>query len=77
MSFDRIHTSIPADTPFALQVALETSQVVKAKAEACADELASANSRVKQKIADGATMLSAHKALAHSQAVETTVQECA
>lgn len=77
MSFDKNSNSVFADAPFALQVALETSQVVKAKVEACADELASANSRVKQKIADGATMLSAHKALARSQAVETTVQECA
>jgi len=45
--------------------------------EACADDLASANEVVEQVIAEGATMLSAKKALVDGQAVEAKVQECA
>lgn len=61
----------------ALAAALEMSHDVKAKVEACADELASANEVVKAKIADGVAMLAADEALADSEAVEAQVQECA
>lgn len=61
----------------ALAAALELSHEVKAKVEACADELASTNEAVKARIADGATTLAADVALADSEAVEAQVQECA
>lgn len=63
--------------PAALDLALEQSQEVKAKVEACADDLATANDIVKEKIAAGTTLLSAHKTLAASTTVESKVQECA
>jgi diguanylate cyclase len=63
--------------PDALDLALEQSHEVKAKVEACADDLASANDIVKEKIANGATMLSAHKTLLANTTVESKVQECA
>jgi diguanylate cyclase (GGDEF)-like protein len=60
-----------------LEQALEQSHDVKAKVEACAEDLALKNEAVQQEIADGATTLSADKALQDSQVVEATVQECA
>jgi diguanylate cyclase (GGDEF)-like protein len=66
-----------AVAPPALEQALEQSHDVKAKVEACADDLALKNEAVQQEIADGATTLSADKALQDSQVVEATVQECA
>jgi diguanylate cyclase (GGDEF)-like protein len=77
MTLDRNHTTPPVDQPAALAQALEQSQDVKAKVEACADDLGAANDIVKQKIAEGATTLSAHKALADTERVESKVQECA
>lgn len=67
-------TAVP---PPALEQALEQSHDVKAKVEACAEDLALKNEAVQQEIADGATTLSADKALQDSQVVEATVQECA
>jgi diguanylate cyclase (GGDEF)-like protein len=66
-----------SDPPAALEQALEQSHDVKAKVEACAEDLALKNEAVQQEIADGATTLSADKALQDSQVVEATVQECA
>jgi diguanylate cyclase len=63
--------------PAALDRALEQSHEVKAKVEACADDLAFKNDAVEKEIADGATMLPADEALQSSQVVEATVQECA
>jgi diguanylate cyclase (GGDEF)-like protein len=77
MTRDRNHSAAAVDKADALAVALEQSQDVKAKVEACADELASANDIVKKKIAEGATTLSAHKALANTERAESKVQECA
>jgi diguanylate cyclase (GGDEF)-like protein len=65
------------DPPAALAQALEQSHEVKAKVEACAEDLALKNDAVQQEIADGATTLSADKALQDSLVVEATVQECA
>ena len=77
MPLERNPTAIPADEPTPLALALEQRQDVKAKVEACADDLGSANDFVKQKIAEGATTLSAPKALARSERVERNFQECA
>jgi diguanylate cyclase (GGDEF)-like protein len=66
-----------SDRPAALEQALEQSHDVKAKVEACAEDLASKNDAAQQEIADGATTLPAGKALQDSQLVEATVQECA
>jgi len=66
-----------ADPPAALEQALEQSHDVKAKVEACAEDLALKNESVQQEIDDGATTLPADKALQDSQVVEATVQECA
>jgi hypothetical protein len=60
-----------------LKQALEQSHDVKAKVGACAEDLAVKNDAVQQVIADGATTLSADKALQDSLVVEATVQECA
>ena len=73
----------PADTPVppvaaaALEQALEQSHEVKAKVEACAENLAQANEGAKRTIAAGATTLPARQTLDHNEAVETKVQECA
>ncbi|MBC7944160.1 MAG: GGDEF domain-containing protein [Burkholderiales bacterium] len=77
MTLVQNHTAAPVAEPGALELALERSQGVKAKVEACADDLGSANDIVKKKIAEGATTLSAHKALVESETVESKVQECA
>jgi|PlaIllAssembly_1097288.scaffolds.fasta_scaffold19694_2 diguanylate cyclase (GGDEF)-like protein len=66
--------SLPLD---ALEAALEQSHDVKAKVEAVADDLASANDVAKDRIADGATTLPAAQVLQSGLAVELTVQECA
>ena len=66
-----------ADPPAALEQALEQSHDVKAKVEACAEDLALKNEAVQQEIANGATTLPADQALQDSQVVEATVQECA
>ncbi len=66
-----------AAPPAALEQALEQSHDVKAKVEACAEDLASKNEAVHQEIVNGATTLPAGQALQDSQVVEATVQECA
>ena len=76
MTVDQKPTVAPVAKPVALELALERNQGVKAKVEAAADDLASANDIVKKNIAEGATTLSAHKALATSEKVESKVQEC-
>jgi len=63
--------------PTALKQALEQSHEVKAKVEACAEDLAEANEGAKKSIAAGATTLSARQTLDDSEAVEAKVQECA
>ena len=65
------------DPPAALEQALEQSHDVKAKVEACAEDLALKNEAVEQEIVNGATTLPADQALQDSQVVEATVQECA
>jgi diguanylate cyclase len=77
MTVDQKPTAAPVAKPVALELALEQTQDVKAKVEAAADDLASANDIVKKSIAEGTTTLSAHKALATSEKVESKVQECA
>jgi len=76
MTIDQEPIAAPVAKPVALELALEQNQGVKAKVEAAADDLASANDIVKKNIAEGATTLSAHKALATSEKVESKVQEC-
>lgn len=68
-------TSSPA--PVALEQALEQSHEVKAKVEACAEDLALTNDHAKKTIAAGATTLPARQTLDRNEAVETKVQECA
>ncbi len=63
--------------PGALDLALEQSHEVKAKVEACADDLAAANEIVKEKIDGGTTLLSAQQTLQAGTTVESKVQECA
>ena len=63
--------------PVALEQALEQSHEVKAKVEACAEDLALANDNAKKTIAAGATTLPARQTLDHNEAVETKVQEAA
>ena len=65
------------ESPAPLEQALEQSQEVKAKVEDCAIGLSAANTVVKLKIADGASTVSAHKALKAGEALESTIQECA
>lgn len=64
-------------SPVALEQALQQSHDVKAKVEACAEDLTQANQGTKRTIAAGATTLPARQTLDHNEAVETTVQECA
>lgn len=61
----------------ALEAALDQNHEVKAKVEACAVDLASANQLAKAQIASGATMLPAKQALDDGVAVERQVQEVA
>lgn len=76
MTIDQKPVAAPVVKPVALERALEQSQDVKAKVEAAADDLASANGIVKKSIAEGKTTVSAHKTLATSAKVESKVQEC-
>jgi diguanylate cyclase (GGDEF)-like protein len=66
--------SLPLD---ALETALEQSHDVKAKVEAVADDLASANDVARDRMAEGATTLPAAQVLQAGLAVEQTVQEVA
>ena len=70
-------TPVPPVAAVALEQALEQSHDVKAKVEACAEDLAQANEGAKRTIAAGATTLPARQTLDHNEAVETKVQECA
>ena len=76
MTVDQKPIAAPVAKPVALELALEQTQDVKAKVEAAADDLASANDIVKKSIAEGRTTLSAHKTLATGVKVESKVQEC-
>lgn len=77
MTLNRNPPAGPLDERTAFELALEKSQDVKEKVEACADDLGSTNDTVKKKVAEGATTLPAHKMLADSERVEGKVQECA
>lgn len=77
MTPDRADRTGRTDAPDALGLALEQSHEVKAKVETCADELATANEIMKDKIAGGTTVLSAHQTLQAGTTVESKVQECA
>ncbi len=77
MTSDRVEKKGRGDAPDALDLALEQSHEVKAKVETCADDLATANEIVKEQIAGGTTVLSAHETLLAGTTVENTVQECA
>ena len=70
-------THQPASTLSSLEAALDQSHEVKAKVEACADELATANEVVKGRLARGQTTIPATSALETGVAVEVQVQECA
>lgn len=61
----------------ALEKALEQGESVKAKAGACADELAEANNTSKTLIDEGITTLPAVDVLQSNEAVASTVKECA
>jgi diguanylate cyclase (GGDEF)-like protein len=76
MKMDRHAPKPDAPAAVALATALEKSHDVKAKVEACADDLASANEVLKERIADGATTLAAGKALSDNEAVEAQIQAC-
>ena len=67
----------PPDESAPVKLALEQSQEVKAKLEECADDIGANNAAVQSKIAEGATTLSAPKALAEGRRVESKVQEVA
>jgi diguanylate cyclase (GGDEF)-like protein len=73
-SHESNHRPLPLD---ALEAALEQSHEVKAKVEAVADDLSSANEVAKDRIADGAATLPAAQVLQAGLAVELSVQECA
>jgi diguanylate cyclase (GGDEF)-like protein len=60
-----------------IEAALGQSHEVKDKVEACADDLATANDRVKERIAEGKTTLPAEEALRNNAAVEVQVKEAA
>ncbi len=77
MTSSLTEASTPSGTLNALEAALDQSHDVKAKVEACAEDLASANDSVKVRIAEGATTLPATQALQNGVAVEQKVQECA
>lgn len=70
-------TPLPSSTLNALEMALDQSHEVKAKVEACASDLATANGLVKDRITEGETVLPAAEALENSVAVEAQVLECA
>ena len=77
MPSDSVEMTGRADAPDALDLALEQSHEVKAKVETCAEDLATANEIVKEQIAGGTTLLSAHETLRAGTTVESKVQECA
>ena len=77
MAIRQTQTKASAGDPAKLTQALEQSEDVRAKVEACADELGSTNEVMKKRMAAGATTLSAPEALAESEKIETKVQECA
>jgi len=77
MTLDHADKAGRAEVSDALDLALEQSHDVKAKVETCADGLATANEIMKDKIAGGTTVLSAHQTLAAGTTVEGKVQECA
>ena len=73
---DLAATAAPAEsTP--VELALEQNNEVKAKVEACAEEIGATNAVVQQKIDNGATTLSAPKALALGRQVEDKMDEVA
>lgn len=72
MTVDQKHVAAPVAKPVALELVLEQSQEVKAKVEAVAEDLAATNDLVKKNIAEGATTLSAHQALANTNAWKAT-----
>ncbi len=76
MTSDQKPTAAPLAKAVPLERALEQNQVVEEKVEAAAEDLASANDIVKKDIAEGVTTLSAPKALANSERVESKVLEC-
>lgn len=67
----------PSRVLHVLDTALDQSHDVKAKVEACVEDLESANALAKARIADGATTLPAAQALEDGLAVELKVQDCA
>lgn len=77
MPISRNKTRTSAGDPAKLAQALEKSEDVRAKVEACADDLGATNELVKLGMAAGVTTLSAPAALAESEKIETKVQECA
>lgn len=58
-------------------LALEQSKELKEKVEECAEDIGATNAAMQSRIAEGATTLSAPKALAEGQKVERKVQEVA
>jgi diguanylate cyclase (GGDEF)-like protein len=74
---DKIPPPAPLDSAPPLALALEQSHDVKSKVEELAENLADTNRDVEQKIAAGATTLSARHALTGGQDTEAKVQECA
>lgn len=60
-----------------VELALEQSKEAKEKIEECANEISATNTVVQAKIADGATTLSAPKALIEGKKIEAKVQEAA
>lgn len=71
------NTVSPSRVLDVLDAALDQSHGVKAKIEACANDLASANEDAKEQIAEGATTLPAAQALQNGLTVESQVQDCA
>jgi len=73
----RDHIAESADNPDALEQALEQSHEVRAKVEACVEDLGATNEDVKAKIAGGDTVLLAQQTLVNTERIEGNVQECA
>lgn len=72
---DPARSALAESTPVAL--ALEQSHEVKAKVEECAEDISATNAAMQTRIADGATTISAPKALAQGKKIEREVQEVA
>ena len=77
MTSPLVDTVPPSRVLDVLDAALDQSHDVKAKIEACATDLASANEVAKEQIAEGATTLPAAQALQNGLTVESQVQDCA